>query len=830
VVTVVAVLAAAALVLPPFINVSRYKGKVIDSMSRALGRPVSVDSVSLRLLPRPGFVLENVVVGDDPLYSAEPLLHADEVTAYIGASSLWRGRLDVTRLSLRYPSLNLVEQPGVGWNLESLLWRAQRTQAAPTGAGATSGRTRFPYIDATNGRINFKYGMEKSFFSFTEAAFVLYSPSENQWRMRLDAHPVRTDMPITDTGIIKAQVDIQRAPMLRDAPMKGTLTWERVQLGNLTRLLYGEDRGWRGALHSSLQLTGTPAAMQFTVATRLQDFRRYDVASADALDLNATCYGTLELANSSLTKSECRLPLGEGALTAKGRLQGLRHPRYDLTLAAEDIPAASLLKLLRHAKGNLPSDLSATGRLDASFHSHREGDQPPEWTGSLTGEKLVLRSSVLGKELALGRIVATVNTNTPQPAPRSKKHAAAIPTVPVRALVLQPVELPLGAAAPATVQGLFDDKGFGLHLKGEATLERLQQFARALGIGAPKIAVSGPATLDLTLGGPWSEQLVAPEVGGSAQLHSARVEVPGLLLPVEIASARVDFDGRRFTLRNASASVGKVALTGQASFPRACTPDAPCEATLELATDELNPERWNEVLNPKLKKQPWYGLFGSGDQLNLMANLHASGRLTARRVALDTLTTGPAESDFTIASGVLELTGLRAALLGGTLSGGGKLDFSADPPRYELTGEAKDLSLEKLAAATRVALGNGNLSASYKLTLSGWDEAALLHNSAAEGDFTWTGGALRFSPEGHGPMRVLNAAGHLTLGPEGWSISASHWKSPAAVYQLSGSIQRNSELALEFKQQNGDVWKLAGPLAKPVLGSPVPQPTQARRR
>ena len=59
--------------------------------------------------------------------------------------------------------------------------------------------------------------------------------------------PVRTDMPVTDTGTIKAEATMQRATLLRDAPMKATVTWERVQLGNLTRLIYGEDRGWRGA-------------------------------------------------------------------------------------------------------------------------------------------------------------------------------------------------------------------------------------------------------------------------------------------------------------------------------------------------------------------------------------------------------------------------------------------------------------------------------------------------------------------------------------------------------------------------------------------------------
>src|ERR1017187_2551493 len=135
-------LAVAALVLPPFINVGRYKSRVIDSMSKALGRPVSCDSIELRLLPQPGFYLANVSIGDDPAYSLEPILHAEEVNAYLGVSSLWRGRLEFARLNLNYPSLNLVERDDASWNLESLLWKAARTQAAPTSTRISISRPR----------------------------------------------------------------------------------------------------------------------------------------------------------------------------------------------------------------------------------------------------------------------------------------------------------------------------------------------------------------------------------------------------------------------------------------------------------------------------------------------------------------------------------------------------------------------------------------------------------------------------------------------------------------------------------------------------------------
>ena len=60
---------------------SRLKSRIISSISAAVGRPVDIGSVHIRLLPRPGFDLENLVVYDDPAFGAEPMLRASEVTA-----------------------------------------------------------------------------------------------------------------------------------------------------------------------------------------------------------------------------------------------------------------------------------------------------------------------------------------------------------------------------------------------------------------------------------------------------------------------------------------------------------------------------------------------------------------------------------------------------------------------------------------------------------------------------------------------------------------------------------------------------------------------------
>jgi uncharacterized protein involved in outer membrane biogenesis len=98
----------AILIVPPLVSVARYKSRITQLISTSLGRPVRMSSVEVRLLPRPGFVLSDLSVAEDPGFGAEPLLHATSVTAYIRLLSLWRGRLEIGTISVDDASLNLV--------------------------------------------------------------------------------------------------------------------------------------------------------------------------------------------------------------------------------------------------------------------------------------------------------------------------------------------------------------------------------------------------------------------------------------------------------------------------------------------------------------------------------------------------------------------------------------------------------------------------------------------------------------------------------------------------------------------------------------------------
>ena len=198
----------------------KLRTRIATSIGSALGRRVALDNVSLHFLPRPGFDLEGLVVYDDPAFSAEPMIRAQEVSAAIRFRSLLRGRLEIATLSATEPSINLVRNNQGRWNLASLLERNAQIPAAPTGKPASERRPAFPYLEASSARINFKLGQTKKSYALMDADVALWQDSENSWGARIKAEPVRTDFNLTDTGLLQIDATWQRASSLRLTPMQ----------------------------------------------------------------------------------------------------------------------------------------------------------------------------------------------------------------------------------------------------------------------------------------------------------------------------------------------------------------------------------------------------------------------------------------------------------------------------------------------------------------------------------------------------------------------------------------------------------------------------------
>lgn len=804
--------------LPPFINVNRYRARLASSISQTLGREVSVGQVSLRLLPQPGFDLENFEVQDDPAISPEYLLRAPQVTAYLRVASLWRGRLEIARLNLTDPSLNIVRASDGGWNIESLLARTSQIPSAPTGQPHSEpARRRFPYIEASGGRINFKFGLEKKPFSFTESDFALWLESENNWRMRLEGRPMRTDTYVTDVGTIKMEAAFQRNSSLRYTPVKLRFSWEDGQLGQTTKLITGRDRGWHGGWAVFMEASGTPADLAFTANVAATDFRRYDIKANNPLALGTQCAGHYSAPEEKLWDLRCQSAVGEGRVEVTGLVQGMSNPAFDLKVEGRAVALSGALAFLHHAKMDLPEDLSATGTADFAFTAQRAitSGAPVVWSGSGSTSEMALRSQALGPELKVGELRLTTEQEV---ATRRGKRPAARQQTPGLHMVAAPFPVRLGGASPATASAIIEGDGFSVQVAGDADVARALQIARALGIGVPKVDAKGTSRLNLQVSGKWVG-FEAPLTTGTVQLKNVDADIPGLIEPIRIASANVVLAPDRMTVQNVAGTISKSpAVSGSVTVPRQCAGDT-CAISFDLHADELSLERLNTLLNPSLRKRPWYNFFMPRPATeNPLATLKAQGRFTIERVPITTVAATKVAGNIEIAEGRAKVSGLSGDFLGGHHSGEWAADFTKSTPEFRGTGTLKRAAMVQLASVMRDPWAAGALDVNYELSLTGLSAEALLQKAKGSAEFTMRDATLRhISLDGKAPgLRVPLFSGKVQVENGTFSFSGGKLHAPTGVYTVDGSATLQRKLQFQLAGRH-EAFTISGTLEKPQV-------------
>src|ERR1700733_13997975 len=357
-------LAVVTFVLPPLVNISRYQHRIADAIGRSIGRPVHISSVKLHLLPLPGFELSGFSVEEDPHFGSEPILHSASVVAYLRLLSLWRGRLEVSRIHFDDASLNLVRDPDGKWNLGSILVQAAHIPNAPTGQRYAGSAPRFPYIEAENARINFKQGNEKKPLSFLNSDLSISLAPGDDWEVHFRAQPVRTDLDLdlADTGTLRIDGTLHRAALLGQMPLKLNVEWSGVPLGQLSRLTLGRDIGWRGGLEVEAQVGGTAELAQIDTSLKVAGLHRSEFSLAHPMDVATTCRSVFRKETTSLEDLSCVSPVGDGALRLTGLIQGVQtQPQANLTLEIDRVPAAAVLAGLQQVRSGLGAGIQAGG-------------------------------------------------------------------------------------------------------------------------------------------------------------------------------------------------------------------------------------------------------------------------------------------------------------------------------------------------------------------------------------------------------------------------------------------------------------------------------------
>jgi len=782
-------------IVPPLVSLSRYKSQITHLISASLGRPARLSSVEMRLLPRPGFVLTDLTVEEDPVYGAEPILHANSVVASIRLLSLWRGRLEIGRISVDEASLNLVRTPSGQWNLDSLFSSAA-TQALPAGDGTGARRAApLPYMVATNSRINIKNGAEKLPFSLINADLSFWQEVPGDWRVRLRGQPARTDLSLdmADTGVVLLEASARRAQDLRQMPMRIDLEWREAQLGQLTRLVIGFDPGWRGDLTGELHMDGTADSAQITTRLRATGVHRAEFAPAAPLDFDARCGFIYHYSGHTIKNLTCDSPLGDGRIHFAGELPGDgKEPHFSVEL--DRIPVAAGLDALRTVRNGFGPGLEAAGSISgkityaegASEASDREvsaGLENPgkahaakprgSAPGPLSGSFIVVGLRLSGDGLSQPIQIPRLTLEPVASAPGQQSGHSQFPALGTT------VALPAGGASPLTITTRLAISGYRMTVRGQAAITRAKELAHMAGLAEATglDALAGdPATVDLSAEGPWlPEQTIPfssiPQVGsvtqpaaadavidrlsGTMTLHNANWKAGYLANHIEIAQATLHFDNGTMRWDPVVFSYGPVKGTASLELPGRCEAPQPCIPRFQAQFG---------ALDASTVQSAFLGAREPGTMLStLIARLRSSNRTSTAAwpqlegtVKADSLTLGPvslrdASATLRILQDGAEITNLDAGLLGGRVHGSGTLhtaETDQGKPAYTLEGRFEKLSPLAVGQLLGLRWWGGAFDANGKIDLAGLTDNDLAASAKGTLHFEWRHGAI--SAQGSG--------------------------------------------------------------------------------
>ena len=794
----------AVLIVPPLVSLSSFKSRITQLMSVSLGRPVRLSSVELRLLPVPGFVLTDLTVEEDPAYGAEPVLHATSVTASIRLLSLWRGRLEISRGSVDDASLNLVRTAEGRWNLDPLFRTAAAKAQPAAGSSGPRHAVPLPYLEATNSRINIKNGAEKLPFSLVNTDLSFWQQEPGDWRVRLRGQPARTDLSLdlADTGVVRLEASVRRAPKLRKMPVHLDVAWREAQLGQLARLVIGSDPGWRGDLTGELHLDGTADAAQIKTRLRATGVHRAEFAPAAPLDFDATCGLLYHYSERTVENLACDSPLGDGRILLAGELPGNgAPPRFSVEL--DRIPVAAGLDALRTVRSDFGPGLEARGVISGKIayagiatetaapeKAERRRNRgkprlakahppaPGPLTGSLTVEGFEINENGLSKpiqapKLVLEPVVAAVQGQEPgRPAP----------TAPPAALAAT-VAIPAGGAVPLTFTARLALSGYRVTVHGQAGMVRARELAHVAGMQDAAVldALAGdPLSVDLSAEGPWmpaqnipfsgssavgavtragnepaaaeAGAAVTDSVAGTVTFRNANWKANYLANHVEIAQATLHLGNGEARWDPVVFSYGPVKGTASLSLAAHCDAVQPCIARFQVHFGNLDASTLQAAI---------LGAREPGTLLStLIARLRPSNSSTAPAwprlegtVKADSLILGPvtlreATATLRILERGTEITDLDADLLDGRMHGSGTLrtvGTDQGKPAYTLEGKFEKLSPADVGQLLGLRWSGGAFDADGKIELSGFTDKELAASVKGTLHFEWRHGRVEAS-------------------------------------------------------------------------------------
>ncbi len=712
-----------AWIVPSYFSAERYRRRLQAGLEQALHRPVKFGASSFRLLPRPGFSIENVEVDEDPDFGSEPFARVDNIDCDLRWHSLWRSRMDFAHLELYHPSFNIVLNSRGEWNVGKLMRQSGVT--APIGApagGKPSVAAEQLDLKVDDARINFQVGPNKKPFALTDVqARLQVNPAQRRVQFRITASPVRSDLTIPTPGPVEANGTWAPGANL-GGPIDARLSARGALLYDWIPVITGENPQVYGVIDSDVRLTGSLPDLTVEGETRLTQLHRWEeLPPSDPMPWTIRFRGRVVRGRERVLVESLEASFADSHLHFSGSVDNLPSaPQLDLVMSLERSRLEDVLATVRRLWPNAGS-WNLKGRFDAMLAI--QGPWKERRYGGFVGAREVSLETTAGS-FPLSEIAVRINN---------------------RGAILAPVQITLAPRVALSAQGAIDRTNLGpryevqLAAKG-VPLHDAISFGRGLGIHAFQgIDATGSATASIHLAGSaWP--LARPVLTARAEMRAARLLIPGLTEPLNLPRASLQINGDQITADPVVAVLGTSVFN--AKLAHQGTRINPWKFDLQANSLKLEQGAlWFDALGLRrplalLERLPGMSSFAARREAasQIFGSLNAEGRFATPVLSYRGVTLKDFQGTFEIAGRTIRMTTAKFRADGGRGEAEGAVDFTVSPPLLSAKASLAGVSVQSLTARLPGPAGDlrGSVNAIGNFQTRGLAREELAENLAGQ--------------------------------------------------------------------------------------------------
>ena len=693
VVCVLIVLALA--VIPRFLDVNSYRGRIQAELQSRLGRPVTLGDINLSLLP-PSLLVKDLVIGEDPGFGPGPFAKAQELAVRVSLIPLLRKNVEIQSLRLINPDIQLICSRDGKWNYASLGQnpnpqpQVAQAQASKPGAGPTetdraeSGtQLSLAHLEIRSGRVRLTDELKNTQNTYDNIDLTVdnFAPGK--------PFDVDAAVHIAGKGDQQIQVKGSAGPMTTGSamiPFNGSVDLKQISIADLSRSAgITALNGYSGVLSGSLKAATENEVIKLVGSLKIDDPQIQSTKLGYPITLD---YKLSDNLKSGVIRIETgALRLGPTPITISGSLKTAPTPaQVDIRLATQGASLSEIARLAAAAGVAFNAGTDIRGRLDADIAASGAGSNP-----ALSGS---IRAT--GVEISGGQI----------------KQPVSVPQV----------EIALTAAAVTSNQ--FAVKTGSTQLTGQFTLKdytdqapaiqatlntsnadvaELLSMASAYGISAVEgISGSGKLSMNLNAAGPVKDAS-ALVFNGSGALQNATLHTPSLTKPLGVKNADIKFSQNSMTLENVAASLDQMNAGGNLSIRNFASP----QIQFALSIDKLDLAALQQIIatpatpvkRAESRLVPAAYAEKTPSDPGLIAKAVGNGNITVGLLKYDQLVLTDVKSNVTLDRGIIRLAPITSGVYSGQQTGEIVLDTRQTPASVAINMKMQKVDGNKLLSS-----------------------------------------------------------------------------------------------------------------------------------